>query len=191
MVAGSLHLGEGSLSGLAASGESALTAAELRAVGALWGAQKRERVARFGGTSMRPSIAPGQAVVVRWGEQPRLGEVAVFQRGDALTVHRVVAEHQGFLLTWGDANVIPDDPVDASKQVLGVVVALERDGARLPVPPAAPRWWKRTLLHFLLPASERVPGRFGARAVRLRLVTGALLGRFEPLLHRVRTRVAS
>jgi Peptidase S24-like len=148
-------------------------------------------VARFGGTSMRPSIAPGQAVVVRWGERAHIGDVAVFQRADALTVHRVVAEHEGFLLTWGDGNIIPDDPVDASKQVLGVVVALDRDGERRPVPAAVSRGWRRALLQFLLPDSERVPGRFGGRVVRLRLLTGALLGRLEPLLHRVRAKVVA
>jgi hypothetical protein len=172
-------------------GEVSLTASELGAVAALWSSSRRELVARFGGTSMRPSIAPGQAVVVRCGEWPRIGDVAVFQRGDVLTVHRVVAEQEGFLLTWGDRNVVPDDPVDASRHLLGVVVALQHDGAWRPVPPAPDRRWRRALLRFLLPESERVPGRFGRRAVRLRLLAGALRGRFGPLLHRVRARVAS
>ena len=126
-----------------------LTARELAAAIALWGAQHREFVARFGGTSMSPTIAPEQAVLVRCGQHPAVGDIAIFQRGETVNVHRVVAANGRWLLTWGDANLVPDDPVDSSRQLLGIVAAIERDGAMGPVPPPPPRPWKRALLRLV------------------------------------------
>jgi hypothetical protein len=163
-----------------------LTAAELTAAIGLWGAQHREFVARFGGTSMCPTIAPDQPVLVRCGQRPTVGEVAVFQRGETVNVHRVVADDGRWLLTWGDANLVPDDPVDAARQLVGVVAAVERDGVMSPVPPPPRRALKRALLKVVAPAgSSGYP-----RAVLLRRVVALGRGGLGSLAQRAWRRLA-
>ncbi len=89
----------------------ALSAAEIDAVGVLWKRQGRRFMTSFNGTSMLPSIAPGQPVTVCCGIEPMVGDVAVFRYGDQVGVHRVVLRSDDWLLTWGDNNPLPDDPV--------------------------------------------------------------------------------
>ena len=88
-----------------------LSADEIDAVGVLWKRQGRQFVTSFNGTSMLPAIAPGQLVTVTCGVEPVVGDVAVFRYSDQVGVHRVVARSSTWLLTWGDNNPLPDDPV--------------------------------------------------------------------------------
>ena len=96
------------------------SAAELGAVATLWKREQREFETSFGGNSMLPTIRPGQRVVVQCGRDPVVGEVVVFRRDDRVMVHRLTARSGTWLLTWGDANWLPDEPVD-SADLIGVV----------------------------------------------------------------------
>ncbi|HEY4944010.1 MAG TPA: S26 family signal peptidase [Rhizomicrobium sp.] len=116
-----------------------LSAGELEAVSQLWKRERRTLVTTFSGTSMMPAIAPGQEVAVECGVEPRIGDVAVFLRDDRIGVHRVVARCRDLLVTWGDANPLPDDPVDAA-QVLGTISR---------VPPRPPSSYRTVLLAWL------------------------------------------
>jgi hypothetical protein len=97
-----------------------LSAAELAAIASLWRRERRELVTSFTGTSMLPAIAPGQQVVIDCGAEPAVGDVAVFRYDNQIGVHRVVARSGSWLLTWGDANALPDEPVEPV-QIIGVV----------------------------------------------------------------------
>lgn len=113
------------------------SAAELGAIAELWKRERRRFTTSFGGTSMLPTIAPGQQVVVECGRDPAVGDVVVFRRDDRVMVHRLAARAGNWLLTWGDANWLPDEPVD-SGDVVGVVPDV------VPAP--------RTLLRMVMPA---------------------------------------
>jgi len=123
----------------AAGAFESLSAAEIDAVGMLWKRQGRRLVTSFNGTSMLPSIAPGQSVTVLCGVEPMVGDVAVFRYSDQVGVHRVVLRAADWLLTWGDNNPLPDDPVPLER-VIGTI----RD-----VPLLAQSLRRRLLLRFL------------------------------------------
>lgn len=96
------------------------------------------------GNSMRPLLEPGDAVAARPcapGEL-RSGDIALLVRWSAglpsgYVLHRVLFNLSfgpgRLLLTRGDANVWPDWPPSAF-QAAGLAVALERGGARSPLP---------------------------------------------------------
>jgi hypothetical protein len=96
------------------------SAAELAAVAELWKRERREFATSFSGTSMLPAIAPGQTVVVKCGLEPVVGDVALFRSNSQIMVHRVAARAGPWLMTWGDANWLPDEPVEVSG-VIGVL----------------------------------------------------------------------
>ena len=129
-----------------------LTAEQLDAVATLWKRERREFATSFEGTSMVPAIGPGEQVVVACGVAPVVGDVIVFRFDDRVGVHRVVARTEGWLMTWGDANPLPDEPILHS-QVIGTV----RN------PRITPRSLRRSLLRrFLASPSaslEHVTGR--------------------------------
>jgi signal peptidase I len=99
---------------------TALSADELEAITGFWRRERRELSTYFSGTSMLPAIAPGQAVVVECGIDPTVGDVAVFRISERIVVHRVVARTATWVLTWGDANSFPDDPVKPM-QIIGTI----------------------------------------------------------------------
>jgi len=132
-----------------------LSAAEIEAIATLWKRERRELVTFFNGTSMLPAIAPGQQVVVECGVQPVVGGVAVFRFHDRIGVHRVVARSATWLLTWGDANPLPDEPIEPM-----CVIGSIRDV------PAAPHSRRRALLLRFL-GSPRTPIGLLTRRVRL------------------------
>jgi hypothetical protein len=121
-----------------------LSAAELDGVAEHWRRERREFLAAFNGTSMLPTIAPGQPVVVECGRDPLVGDVAVFRFNNQVGVHRVVARTDTWLMTWGDANPLPDEPF-AAAGVIGVI----RDVA------PAPHSSRRRLLLRLLTTPQR------------------------------------
>lgn len=139
----------------AAGAREQLSADEIDAVGMLWKRQGRQFVTSFSGTSMLPAIAPGQLVTVTCGVEPAVGDVVVFRYSDQVGVHRLVARTGAWLLTWGDNNPLPDDPI-APALVIGAI----RD-----VPAATQSLRRRLLLWFL--SSPRQPIDVLTRRVRL------------------------
>jgi hypothetical protein len=94
-------------------------------------------------------------VIVDCGIEPVVGAVAVFRFDAQLGVHRVVARTASWLLTWGDANPLPDEPIELA-QVIGVVRNV----------PVAPRSLPRALLLRLV-APPTVPMELVRYRVRL------------------------
>src|SRR2546421_6922165 len=123
----------------AAGALQSLSADEIDAVASLWKRQGRQFVTSFNGTSMLPAIAPGQLVTVTCGVEPVVGEVAVFRYSDQVGVHRVVARSSTWLLTWGDNNPLPDEPV-APIRIIGVIRDI----------PAAPKSLRCSMLLWFL-----------------------------------------
>ncbi len=88
------------------------------------------------GSSMVPSILPGDTLVVRRGtpQSTRGGEVALFFRGGRFYAHRLVskAEEGGRirLIARGDA-LSRNDPPYAENEMLGHVAAVIRGGRRI------------------------------------------------------------
>ncbi len=102
---------------------------------------------------IRVRLAPGDALAP--------GQVVAFAAGRHIVAHRVLWRGRGpearrYLLTVGDATLLPDPPVSIAS-VLGPVVAIAADGAW--TSPAAPQ----------LPAWRRA-----VRAVLVTIVAGAL-----------------
>lgn len=85
---------------------------------------------RVNGTSMLPAVLPGDVVFVRHcgAESARCGDLVLFQRGERLYVHRVVARQGAALVTQGDANPQADGSVQAG-EFLGTVVRQLRGGS--------------------------------------------------------------
>lgn len=71
--------------------------------------------------SMEPTLSKGDLIFVRQADTAELGDVVVYQAENSLIVHRVVTKSGDTLVTQGDANNAPDDPIDAA-QIKGVVV---------------------------------------------------------------------
>jgi hypothetical protein len=115
------------------------SAGELASVSQLWRRERRVLVTTFSGTSMMPSISPGQKVAVECGLDPCIGDVVVFLRDNHIGVHRLVARCRDGLLTWGDANPLPDDPIEPGRVV----------GTIRQVPPAPASLYRTALLVWL------------------------------------------
>lgn len=64
--------------------------------------------------SMEPTFSTGDLIVVRECETVALDDIVVFQDGGSLVVHRVIAMDGGSIITQGDANNIPDEPIELS-----------------------------------------------------------------------------
>jgi hypothetical protein len=130
----------------------------------------RELVQTFGemhvrafGTSMVPSILPGDSVVIQRAklQEISLGDVVLFCKTDQLFIHRVVswqaacptgASQEPCLITRGD-RLCQDDPPVSSVELLGRVVSIRR-GSQL-LKPTFPRGRSWRLLGHLLRASDR------------------------------------
>ena len=99
-----------------------------------------EATVRVTGSSMLPSIWPGDVLTIRRRpvSETRTGEIAVFTRHGRLFAHRVVAHAGPHLVTQGDGLPTPDGPV-SDTELLGVVVSVSRDGktAQVPADPSA------------------------------------------------------
>jgi len=129
----------------ARGGLESLSAEEIDAVGVLWKRQGRQFETSFSGLSMLPAIAPGQLVAVNCGIEPAVGDVAVFRYSDQVGVHRVVARTAAWILTWGDNNPLPDEPIGPDRVI----------GAIRGVPVGSQSLRRRLLLRFL--GSPRQP----------------------------------
>lgn len=113
---------------------------ELAAAARLWKKTGRELKARFGGSSMQPSLDPGSEVVLRCGAPVLVGDIVAYLADGRVVLHRVeaVSPRDGALLTRGDARWLPDLPVRDPETVLGVVTAVDRGEGLTPPPPAPP-----------------------------------------------------
>ncbi len=73
--------------------------------------------------SMKPSINPGDVVVLRHiSSSPQVGDVVTYKMGNAFITHRVVEAYQnGSVVTKGDANDAPDPYLVPPSAILGKV----------------------------------------------------------------------
>lgn len=126
------------------------TGAELRAIAEIWKRQRRELVAAFGGGSMLPAIAPGQPLRLRCGEAFATGDVIAFVIEEQMAVHRVIARGDGWILTRGDARVLPDPPLTELDRVVGRVVSLVDGGVDRAVPSPRPSFIAAIVQRILL-----------------------------------------
>ena len=110
-----------------------LTPEQLAAVSELWARAGRELRVRFTGTSMTPAITSGAEVRLQCGAGGRPGEVVALRTPDGVLVHRVVAAGPSWILTRGDARVLPDRPAGAAA-VIGRVTAVRAGEAFREVP---------------------------------------------------------
>ena len=99
---------------------------------------------RVNGSSMLPSIWPGDALTVRPLRDATAseGQVILFTREGRLFAHRVVGRLEGAsstqLITRGDAHDHCDPPVAAS-EILGTVASISRGGREIPMASSATR----------------------------------------------------
>jgi signal peptidase I len=93
------------------------------------------------GTSMLPSLWPGDEITVRRQSAAGLpvGEVVLCYRNQAFVAHRLVAKGDGVVVTRGD-SLSYQDPAFRDAEVLGVVVSIVRRGQPVALSPA---WWHR------------------------------------------------
>jgi hypothetical protein len=144
--------------------EKVLGLEELAAAAALWKKSGRELWARFGGSSMEPTVPPGSELLLRCGDQGAIGDVVAFLSGGQMIVHRIVARSgaRGWVLTRGDARVLPDPPIRDPESILGRVVGI-RQGARFTeLPSPYPSLFRRATLSPLLLALHASPAAGGA-----------------------------
>lgn len=71
--------------------------------------------------SMEPTFSTGDLILVKETDTIAVDDIVVYQQGSSLVVHRVIALEDGFVITQGDANNIPDDPITRS-DVKGTVL---------------------------------------------------------------------
>ena len=121
--------------------------AELAAIASLWKTSRRELSTSFLGTSMLPTIAPGQPVTIRCGDSFTPGDVVLLVLGSTILVHRLelVSRDGERVLTRGDHHVLPDFPARV-EDVLGVV-----GGA----PPAPGGVFRALILRVCAPVFQR------------------------------------
>jgi hypothetical protein len=83
------------------------------------------------GRSMRPLVASDTQMLVAFGTQPQLGQIALFAEGERLVAHRIVAErsrrYPGRIVAKGDAEAVCDPPLEP-EAILGTVRALRHRG---------------------------------------------------------------
>ena len=72
--------------------------------------------------SMEPTYAIDDVIIAKEMEHYEVGDVVVYQDGDMVIVHRVVAVDEETIQTMGDANNVEDAPI-AKDKVKGKVIA--------------------------------------------------------------------
>lgn len=121
----------------------------------------------FSGVSMRPTLESGTEVVVDCGAEASPDSVCVVVLPDRLLVHRVITKGDGWLLTRGDSNPLPDPPLVLEHcTFLGVVSGIVAGEDLLPLPPFRPTGVQR----FLTSACEtavRVQRQLGYGFIRI------------------------
>jgi len=77
---------------------------------------------------MIPSLREGDLVTVV-PETCRVGDIVLYNRGDSLIMHRVLAKFAGKIITKGDASARLDPPLNP-QDILGRAVSYERHGKK-------------------------------------------------------------
>lgn len=72
--------------------------------------------------SMEPTIRLDDLILVKAQDSYDLDDIVVYQSGQMLVVHRIVEVGPDTVITQGDANNVPDDPVRI-EMIKGAVVA--------------------------------------------------------------------
>ena len=101
----------------------------------VWDETQQQNQFPISGESMRPWFRPGDQALIQHGiTDLRRGEVVVFHRQNHLTIHRIIyITHQAggtVLVTKGDNLTYFDAPIQ-SDQLLGRVIAIQRDGREI------------------------------------------------------------
>ena len=99
---------------------------------------------RVWGSSMFPSVRPGDVVTIEDGNTPLVpGDIVLYIREDRLWLHRVVRFECGRPVTRGDALPEADGPL-APGEVLGRVTRIERGPSGFS-PRRKPPWAERVV----------------------------------------------
>lgn len=72
--------------------------------------------------SMEPVLKTNDVIIVRETNDYAVGDVVVYQSGNTLIVHRVIARDGETVVTQGDANNVADAPIEISV-IKGEVIA--------------------------------------------------------------------
>jgi len=81
------------------------------------------------GGSMIPSLREGDLVTVVPAKTCRVGDIVLYNRGDSLIMHRVLAKFADKIITKGDAAARLDPPLNLG-DILGRAVSYERQGKK-------------------------------------------------------------
>jgi len=76
------------------------------------------------GTSMLPTLHPGDIVVCAKWVRPRIGGIYIVVNHGVRLVHRIIAIRDHLVITKGDNNPYPDPPVPIKNVVCGVVAVI-------------------------------------------------------------------
>ncbi len=93
---------------------ASLGGAELAAIASIWKRERRELSTSFSGTSMLPTIPPGTALQIACGDDARPDDIVFFLHRGQPVVHRLLSFSSDgrWMLTRGDANAVPDLPIE-------------------------------------------------------------------------------
>ncbi len=72
--------------------------------------------------SMEPTLGTHDLIIVRETGSYEVGDIVVYQSGNTLIVHRVIAKDGETVVTQGDANNLADDPIEIGV-IKGEVIA--------------------------------------------------------------------
>lgn len=62
--------------------------------------------------SMEPAMSVGDLIIVRETDDFQVGDAIVFESAGEMIVHRIVMMNENMIVTQGDANNVPDEPID-------------------------------------------------------------------------------
>jgi signal peptidase I len=107
----------------------ALSDAAIDAVLNIWADAERQNIVPIEGVSMHPFLQHGDQALLKHGLRGlQTGDIIVFRQDNQLVAHRLLAlRSDGSCLTKGD-NVQFTDPVVTADQVVGRVLAVNRNG---------------------------------------------------------------
>ena len=153
----------------------------LQAAVELLGRDARTGTVEVRGSSMLPSLRPGQRLAVEFASgEPRRGDLLLFRQADYLAVHRLLGPARSTsagerrLRTCGDGQLGLDPPLDPAR-VLGRVTAVEDGGVWWSLEGFRARIYARCLaFHDLFWAGVGVLGRTLDRGLARRRAAGPL-----------------